>query len=141
MLLRISCADDSFSDPEQEIIKTACKIFGVSDSRYLEMRSKYLKTPASEVGSMESTSTPLQGPAPLHQPAPAGQVGSAMQVLGLAVEATDEEVVERYKKLSAEYSPSRIIEFGLPHEFVELAEKKFREIQDAFKTVKAERGM
>ena len=137
VLLRISCADECFSDPEQAIVKSACEVFGVSETRYQQLRSKYLK---GEQDSNQSAESPLNTADSPRSEAASGS-SSAWSVLGLTAEATDEEIVTRHKKLSTEYSPSRIIEFGLPHEFVELAEEKFREIQEAFRAIKSERGL
>ena len=61
-------------------------------------------------------------------------------MLNVKENARDDEVKEQCKKLSEQYNPTRIVELGLPEEFVTLAEDKFREIMQAYKALKADRG-
>ena len=61
-------------------------------------------------------------------------------VLRCSPDSSDEEVIEQHRKLSAEHSPSKFVELGLPQEYVDLAEKRFSEVQEAFKLIKQKRG-
>jgi DnaJ like chaperone protein len=66
---------------------------------------------------------------------------SAYSVLGLASDASDEELKHRYRTLVKEYHPDRIASKGLPEEFTRFAQDKFREIQDAYEMIKKDRNL
>ncbi len=65
----------------------------------------------------------------------------AYAVLGLTESATDAEVKKAYRKLILEYHPDTIAAKGMADEFKEYATKKFREIQEAYEAICAERGI
>ena len=62
-------------------------------------------------------------------------------VLGCRSDSSDSEVRSAYRRLVSEYHPDRIIARGLPDEFIELANDRFREIQEAYEQVKRTRGI
>lgn len=124
VLLRVSLVDKEFNETERVLIKSAQRIFGISDEKYAQLEARYRsKSPASENASEQSTA------------------GVAYARLQLVETAAEDEIVLRHKELSLTYSPSRIIELGLPDEFVRLAEQLYAEIQEAFQQIKKSRGM
>jgi DnaJ like chaperone protein len=62
-------------------------------------------------------------------------------VLGVNRDDPEEQIKRQYRKLVKEYHPDRILSKGLPEEFIQIAQDKFREIQEAYEGIKKERGM
>lgn len=112
VLLRLSVADGDLSKREEELITTAARIFHFSEQKYKELRSRY----AQDFEKYYAT-------------------------LGTDSNASDDEIKQRYRKLAKEYHPDKIAAKGLPEEFTKFANDKFREIQEAYDTIKQERGM
>lgn len=61
------------------------------------------------------------------------------EVLGCSPSATDDEVRKRYRKLLSRYHPDKFIGQGYDEEFVNLASRKFQEIQEAYETIRSSR--
>ncbi|WP_291465837.1 DnaJ domain-containing protein [Desulfobacula sp.] len=55
--------------------------------------------------------------------------------------SSNEEIKKQYRKLVSEYHPDKIEAKGLPEEFIKFANDKFKEIQEAYDTIKKERGI
>jgi DnaJ-class molecular chaperone len=51
-------------------------------------------------------------------------------VLGVGRNATSEQIKQAYRQLANQYHPDKVIHLG--EEFRELAEKRFKEIQEAY---------
>ena len=78
-------------------------------------------------------------------PPPPGGAGptrkkTPYEVLGCSPSASDDEVKRRYRELLAKYHPDKFIGQNLDEEFVELASRKFQEIQEAYDAVRTRRG-
>ena len=110
VLLRVSIADGTLSDNEERLISSAARIFHFSEHKLREMKSRY-----------------------------ASSFEKYYAVLGTDSTASDEEIKKQYRKLVKEYHPDTIASKGLPEEFNKLAHEKFREIQEAYETVKQTR--
>ncbi len=65
----------------------------------------------------------------------------AYAVLGLTADATDAEVKKAYRSKVMEYHPDKIVSKGLPEEFLKFAEEKFKEVNEAYETIKKSRGL
>jgi DnaJ-domain-containing protein 1 len=61
------------------------------------------------------------------------------RVLGVEPDASEEEVKRAYRKLAGKYHPDKVLHLG--EEFRVLAEKRFKEIQEAYQRVLEARGM
>lgn len=112
ILLRVAASDGTVNPEEERLIRSAVRIFGFSETAYQSIRARYIRND-----------------------------DGAYSVLSLSVSATDDEVKKQYRKLVREYHPDTIASKGLPEEFTKFAEEKFREIQDAYDTIKKARGM
>jgi DnaJ like chaperone protein len=112
ILLRLSVADGKFSPSEESLIASAVNIFHMADSRYQALRKKYVQDNHKYYA-----------------------------VLGCQPGDSDEQIKASYRKLVMEYHPDRILSKGLPEEFTDFAENKFREIQEAYEAIKAERRL
>lgn len=112
VLFRVSVADGDITANEEALIKSAAGIFRMSDVAYERMRSKYVKT-----------------------------VNRAYAVLQCDPGDSNETVKKQYRRLVSEYHPDKIASKGLPEEFITLAGDKFKEIQEAWESIKKERGI
>ena len=61
-------------------------------------------------------------------------------VLGCSPSATDGEIKKRYRELLGKYHPDKFIGQDLDADFVDLASKKFQEIQEAYDAIRSRRG-
>ncbi len=112
LLTRLAAADGHVHPAEEEMLRSAAHIFGLSGHDFEDMVASRGKD------SRHNYAT-----------------------LGLPVDASEDEIKSKYRRLVTEYHPDKVIAKGLPEEFVELAETKFREIQEAYEAIKKERGM
>ena len=112
VLLRLSVADGALSDSEEKLISSAARTFGFTEQKYQELKARY-----------------------------APDFEKYYAILGIHSKASDDEIKHQYRKLVKEYHPDKIASKGLPEEFNKFANDKFREIQEAYDTIKKERGM
>lgn len=112
VLLRVSVADGTMSESEENLISAAAKIFNFSERKYKELKSRY-----------------------------APDFERYYAILDTDSRASDEEIKKNYRKLVKEYHPDTIASKGLPEEFTNFAQDKFREIQEAYEVISQERGM
>lgn len=64
---------------------------------------------------------------------------SAYSVLGISPDATDDEVKSAYRRMAMKNHPDKVATLG--PEVQKAAEEKFRKIQEAYETIKKERGI
>ena len=112
ILLRVGVADGAIEVAEETLILSAVRIFNFSTSRYDQLKSKYVNT-----------------------------TDHVYDVLGCKPGDKMDEIKRRYRHLVHTYHPDKIAGKGLPDEFTQLAEDKFREIQSAYEVIKKERGV
>ncbi|MCL1595421.1 MAG: DnaJ domain-containing protein, partial [Actinomycetia bacterium] len=111
LLTRLAAADGHVHPAEEEMLRNAPHIFGLSGHDFEDMVASRGKDFRHNYAT-----------------------------LGLPVDASEDEIKSKYRRLVTEYHPDKVIAKGLPEEFVELAETKFREIQEAYEAIKKERG-
>ena len=111
ILLRVSVADKRFSRKEEEMIHSAARIFNFSEDAYLRLKAQYIR-----------------------------EGDGAYVILGVKPEDSDEVIKKRYRQLALENHPDRVVAQGLPEALSKVAEEKFREIQEAYETIKKMRG-
>ncbi|MCP3951870.1 MAG: DnaJ domain-containing protein, partial [Desulfobacterales bacterium] len=112
IMLRVSLADGTMSPGEEKLILSAIHIFNFSDEHYRQISSRYVKN-----------------------------VDKYYAILGCSPGDPDDQIKSEYRKRVAEYHPDKIASKGLPEEFTKFAAEKFREIQEAYETIKKERGI
>lgn len=112
MLFQIALADGKLDQSEEKLIHSVARTIGIDEQRVSSIQNKY-----------------------------GGGSKKAYQVLGVEPNASNEEVRSAYKRLVSDYHPDKITSKGLPEEFVQFATKRFQEIQDAYESIKKERGM
>ncbi len=112
ILFRLAAADGRMSPGEERLLWSATRIFHLDDTAFDRLRAKHF-----------------------------GQDLSHYDILGAQPTDSDESIKRRYRTLVKEYHPDRISSKGLPEEFIEVAEEKFREIQSAYEAIRKERGI
>jgi DnaJ like chaperone protein len=111
VLYRVSAADGTISSSEENLIRRAADIFNFGASRLDNIKKRYSRSDDTYYA-----------------------------VLGCSRSDSDETIKKAYKSLVREYHPDTIASKGLPEEFTEFANKKFREIREAYETIRKERG-
>ncbi|MCB9481823.1 MAG: co-chaperone DjlA [Desulfobacteraceae bacterium] len=113
VLFRVASSDGSIILDEEILIKNTSLLFGFSDAKFNSIKSKYSKINSSHYYA----------------------------VLNCSPSDDTAHIKKQYRKLVSEYHPDKIVSKGLPDEFVELANEKFREIQEAYEAVSKERNL
>ncbi len=111
LLFRIAMADGKFHPKEEQFIRQVAEIFGLSPNEYDQIRALFVKFD--------------------HH---------AYQVLGLTPQASVEEIKRTYKKMVNQYHPDRLIAKGVPEDFIQIANEKMAEINNAYEQIRKERG-
>jgi DnaJ like chaperone protein len=112
ILLRVAAADGAIHLAEETLILSAARIFHFDQNRLNQLKSRYMASSEKYYA-----------------------------VLGCNRQDPDETIKRRYRHLVQTYHPDKIAAKGLPDEFTQLAQDKFREIQEAYETIKKERKM
>lgn len=112
VLFRVSSADGHISDSEETLLRSAGNIFNYSSKDFSRIKNRYVK-----------------------------ETNKFYAVLKCDATASNEEIKKQYRKLVSEYHPDKIEAKGLPHEFINFANDKFKEIQTAYDHIKKERGL
>jgi len=111
LLFQIAAADNRLHPAEETALRRIKAIFHVTDEQFNNLKDTYFK-----------------------------DVDKSYKVLNVTPASTEEEIKASYKKLVKEFHPDTIVSKGLPEEFTEFATKRFREIQDAYETIRREQG-
>ena len=61
------------------------------------------------------------------------------EVLGLKKGASDDEIKKAFRKLAMKYHPDRVSTLG--EDVQKAAAEKFRQVKEAYETIKKERGL
>jgi DnaJ like chaperone protein len=64
---------------------------------------------------------------------------SAYKILEISKDATDEEVKKAYKKMAVKYHPDKVSHLG--EDVQKAANEKFKEVNQAYESIKKQRGM
>lgn len=113
LLMRIAVADNSFHHREKEYISRVKEIFNINDSQYESIKARYIQE---------------------------DNLDKYYKLLEVAPEASMNEVKRKYREKVKEFHPDNIIGKGLPEEFINFAEKKFKEIQTAYEVIKEKKA-
>ncbi|MBF0303709.1 MAG: TerB family tellurite resistance protein [Desulfamplus sp.] len=110
ILFRVSAADGGITAEEDFLLLSAARIFNYSPTDYARLKSMYVTESNRFYAVLQCDET-----------------------------ASNEEIKRQYRKLVSEYHPDKIASKGLPEEFITFAGDKFREIQEAYDSIKKER--
>ena len=112
ILFRVAGTDGTISKEEEVLLLSASNIFNYNRADYERMKSKYVSTN-----------------------------NYYYSILNCDPGASNEEIKKQYRKLANEYHPDKIQSKGLPEGFIQFANEKFSEIQEAYTAIKKERGI
>ncbi len=111
LLFKIAAADGKLHPAEETALKGIQNIFRLSDRQYDDIKAVYFK-----------------------------QLDKHYKMLNCTPESTNEDIKSNYKKLVKDFHPDKIISKGLPEEFIDFAESRFREIQESYEKIRKERN-
>jgi DnaJ like chaperone protein len=112
-LFGIAASDGIVSSPEVDVIHTISMYMGVSEPDYSSIKAMFVK----EVNVTDN----------------------AYRILGVDPSATNEEVKKAYREMAKKNHPDLVSNLG--EEVHQAAEKKFQEINQAYETIKKQRGI
>ena len=112
-LFYIATADNVFHPREEAFLKEVASRFGFSVAEYHQVRARFL-------------------PADKQDP---------YQILGVSRTLSDDALKAAYRKLVVENHPDKAIARGLPPEFIRIATAKLASINEAYESIRKERGL
>ncbi len=112
-LFHIALADDVLHKAELEFLRAVAAIFGMDEHRFESIRARHMT----------------------------GREADPYEVLGVASEASDEEIKKVYYELTREHHPDRLIAQGMPQEFIDVATEKMAAINGAYDRIQRQRGL
>lgn len=127
LLVRLATADGVLSESERQMLSEVAGELYISEEDVRLLLSRTTHT--------------WQGRGNTGAGARGGSVAEAYHTLGCTPQSHDSEVRSAYRRLASAYHPDKVISKDLPEEFTQLAKEKFQEIQAAYQTVKAARGL
>lgn len=114
LLLQIAHADGRMHQAEDEMIRGIARDLGLADRDYQECRALF---------------APVQD-----------SLETAYEALGVAPDATDDEVKKAYRRLAREYHPDILQGKGMPEEFLQSGKEMLQKINAAYDRIKKDRG-
>ena len=111
LLFKIAAADGRLHPAEENALKSIKLIFRLSDRQYDDIKAVYFQ-----------------------------ELDKHYKMLNCTPDSSIDEIKSNYKKLVKDFHPDKIIAKGLPEEFIEFAEGRFREIQESYEHIRKERN-
>lgn len=111
-LFHIATVDGNYHPSEDVFLKTVAKIFGIKEREFRTLRALYV----------------------------ADETPDPYTVLGVYPDDSFETIKSVWRGLVRESHPDQMIARGVPEEAVKLAERRLRQINNAFDEIVAERG-
>lgn len=150
VLLSVAYADAQVSSLEKECIETTRRIFCLSDPDFHRIFSRHvdLKRLQEELDALRTLrgekirdhdEREAQGEKP--KMSVNSDLDRACAILGVQISEAEQSIKKKYRRLVMEFHPDRLSSKGVPKEFLKIAEKRFREIQDAYEKVRKSRGL
>lgn len=122
-LIGLAVADLTFSPSEERVLSYIRNYLGVNLGDYLSMKARHTSQYSSQSGYSTGS----------------GSAKDPYKVLGLERNASDDDVKKAYRRFAMKYHPDKVEHLG--EEMKKNAEKQFREINEAYETIKTERGI
>lgn len=120
-LYSVAVSDDNCSAEEEAVLKTIASQLRISSYDYISIHERHT---AGRRASSSSSAAYTKNP---------------YSVLGISDSATNEEVKKAYRRLAMKFHPDKVE--GLGEEVKKNAEQQFREINEAYETIKSQRGI
>ena len=133
-LFGIASSDGDVSAQEVRVLRSISNGLGINTRDYISIHARHLagNYSGSSNGGGGYNSGRSYSNAQANKKDP-------YKVLGLDSSATDEEIKKAYRRLAMKYHPDRVENMG--EEMKKNAEAQFREINEAYETLKTLRGM
>lgn len=125
--LQAAYADGRLSPGERELLVYIFERLGFSEAEF-EHLDAMVRRAASFTGEA-AAGTP-----------PRDRLREAYEVLGVAEDASDDEVKKAYRRLMNQHHPDKLVAKGLPEEMMQLAKEKTQEIKAAYETIREARS-
>lgn len=119
-LYSVAAADNCCSPEEEAVLKTIASQLRISSYDYVSIHERHTAGRSSSSSSEKYVKNPYS-------------------VLGITETATNEEVKKAYRRLAMKFHPDKVE--GLGDEVKKNAEQQFREINEAYETIKNQRGI
>ncbi len=110
-LFHIACADGVLHPAEDEFLAEVAAIFEISTRDFKAIRRTFVRDP-----------------------------DSPYEILGIAADASEDELKTRYRQLVKHHHPDALAAKGVPPEFLRTAERRLAVITDAYEAIQIERG-
>lgn len=105
LLLLVAMADNQLHSAEKLLIEKAVHIFGL-ENEYEAIKARFVGTPLD--------------------------INKYYQMLGCEKGDSLAVVKKKYRRLAMEFHPDRVLANGVPEEFAEASQNRFKEIQEAY---------
>lgn len=110
-LFALAASDGPIQKAEEQLLRTAARIFELSEDSYVRLASQYTFSSSAD------------------------RLTECYKVLGCDRTASLEEVKRCYRKLVSDFHPDKIMHKDLPEEFIRFAETRFNSIKLAYETL------
>jgi DnaJ like chaperone protein len=117
-LFEVARADGELNPAEVDFLRRVAAIFGFNIGAFERIRARFSATARNLSGADD-----------------------AYAVLGLARDASDDQIKRTYRKLVREHHPDRLVAKGMPEEFVEQANRRLAAINAAYDRIEKERNL
>ena len=135
-LFSIADADGEVTFQEQSLLRTISNRLGINARDFLSIMARHV---AGNFGGFGGGRSGGSGSGSSRSSSSTGYTKDPYKVLGLDSTATDEEIKKAYRRLAMKYHPDKVE--GLGEEVKKNAEAQFREINEAYETLKNLRGI
>jgi DnaJ like chaperone protein len=122
---------DGLNPVSRSIFARMCTALGVSQLEFASLEAM-LRMRGNGAQS-EATGSAGRGTA--------ARVNDAYEVLGVGPQASDAEVTRAYRRLMSQNHPDKLVAQGLPESMVAAAHERTQRINEAYDTVKQQRGI
>lgn len=140
MLFTVATADGNLKVSEEALIRSAAVLFNIPEGNYIQLRRRFTGGAGSAFESQQQESSQrAYGGSSSGAAHGGGSKSSSYEILGCSPSDPEAVIKQRYRKLVADFHPDKIVSKGLPEEFTKFANEKFKTIQQAYETIKAER--
>lgn len=134
VLFRLALADGEFDGTENKTLQTIARHLRITQNDYTSMFYRHTRGWSGSSQRQQSS-----GYSSSSGHTSARTVTDPYKVLGVESTATDEEVKKAYRRMAMRYHPDKVE--GLGEEMKKNATEQFRAINEAYETIKKERGI